>query len=53
MPTKFQALHPNESKVMLSNSKGFNEGRRFNLVIDHESLKIIFLSHTLFNYGLP
>jgi hypothetical protein len=47
MPTKFQAMHLNQREVMLLNSKGFYEGRKFNLARDHQSLKILLISHML------
>ncbi len=37
---------------MLLNLKGFCEGRKFNLTIEHWSLKTLFLTHMLFKSGL-
>ncbi len=38
---------------MLPNSRGFYEGNKFNLVVDHQSLKISLLTHMLSKSSLP
>jgi hypothetical protein len=53
MPTKFQALNINRYEVMLPDPKRFYEGRKFNLVATHQSLKILFLSQMLSKTSLP
>ncbi len=37
---------------MLPNLKEFSKGRKFNLVVNLHSLKVLFLSYTLFKFGL-
>jgi len=38
---------------MLLNLKGFYKGKKFNLAIDHQSLKMLLLSHMLSKSNLP
>jgi hypothetical protein len=38
---------------MLPNPKGFYESKKFNLVADHQSLELLFLTHMLFKSSLP
>ncbi len=38
---------------MLLNPRGFCEGRKFNLAIDHQSLKTLFPTHMLSKSDLP
>jgi hypothetical protein len=38
---------------MLPNLRGFCKGRKFNMVVDHWSLKKLFLTHMLSKLGLP